>query len=173
MNIAWRAFEPKDLAHYLRRLIVAERKCIAGEYPRWMSPRLDDAPYCVCSMPTWRLKNGIGPAPMHVERTHHIDASEPDDAGMYDYYYEYDIYVFKDGAVCFAARSYVDEPEEAHFVGVEVKGRSRAMVDADLEHPLFLAALAYLRAHGKKDFRWLSGRGNGYERVPNGMRGGA
>lgn len=31
---------------------------------------------------------------MHIERVHQIDSSEPDASGMYDYYYEYDIYRF-------------------------------------------------------------------------------
>ena len=107
---------------------------------------------------------------MHVERTHHIDASEPDDAGMYEYHYEYDLYRFSNEAICFTARSYVDQPGEAHFLGVLVSGHSRMMVDADLAHPLFLSALAYLHGHGKNDVRWLSGRGNGYESIPKGTR---
>ncbi|RYF38476.1 MAG: hypothetical protein EOO27_50750 [Comamonadaceae bacterium] len=102
---------------------------------------------------------------MQVERTHHIDASEPDDAGMYDYHYEYDLYRFSDGVRCFTARSYVHQPGEAHFLGIEVRGKPRLLVDADLAQPLFLSALDHLQAHGKTDLRWLSGRGNGYEAV--------
>lgn len=112
------------------------------------------------------LSQTLGPAPMHVERTHHVDASEPDEAGMYEYHYEYDVYRFSNGAICFTARSYVDDPNEAHFLGVMVRGQSRMMVDSDLAQPLFLSALVYLDAHGKTDVRWLSGRGNGYESVP-------
>lgn len=106
--------------------------------------------------------------------TRHWDiASEPDDAGMHEYYYEYDIYRFSDGAICFTARSYVDEPHKAHFLGVLVRGHSRLMVDSDLAQPLFLSALAYLQAQGKKDVCWLSGsgRGNGYESVTPGTSG--
>ncbi|WP_407353306.1 hypothetical protein [Luteimonas sp. R10] len=103
---------------------------------------------------------------MHVERTRHVDASDPDDAGTYDYHYEYDIYRFSDDALCITARSYVDEPDEAHFLGVVAHGHARKMVDSDLAQPLFIAASAYLRAHGKKDLLWLSGRGDGYEPVP-------
>lgn len=108
---------------------------------------------------------------MHVERTRHIDASEPDEAGMHEYHYEYDAYRFIDGAVCLAARSYVDQPEEAHFLGIEVNGRSRILVDSDLTHPLFLAAQAHLHAEGKTHLNWLSGRGNGYEAVPQSQHG--
>jgi hypothetical protein len=35
----WRALNADELARYLRRLIVAERKCMNGDYPRWMRPR--------------------------------------------------------------------------------------------------------------------------------------
>lgn len=104
---------------------------------------------------------------MKVDRTHHIDASEPDQAGMYDYYYEYDIYRFTDGLDALMARSYVDESDEAHFLRIEINNCSRLMVDKDLLHPLFLAAHSHLQAEGKLHFKWLSGRGNGYESVPS------
>ena len=114
----------------------------------------------------FRRVPGIARHAMDVQRTHHVDASEPDDAGMHEYHYEYDIYRFRDGELCFTARSYVDQQGEAHFLGIEVRGKSRLMVDADLTQPLFLSALDYLHAQGKTDLRWLSGRGNGYETVP-------
>lgn len=110
---------------------------------------------------------------MHVQSTHHVDATEPDEAGIHEYHYEYDIYRFSDGVLCFTARSYVDQPGEAHFLGVEVRGKSRLMVDPDLAQPLFLSALDYLQAQGKTDLRWLSGRGNGYETVPRARVSGA
>lgn len=104
---------------------------------------------------------------MHVECTHHIDASEPDDDGMHEYYYEYDIYRFTDGSICFVARSYLDEPDEAHFLCIEVDGRGRTMTDRDLMNPVLLAAQAHLRALGKARLHWLSGKGMGYEPVPS------
>ena len=39
LGAAWRALEVEDMARYLRRVIVAERKSIAGEYPRHLKPR--------------------------------------------------------------------------------------------------------------------------------------
>jgi hypothetical protein len=108
---------------------------------------------------------GARPHAMHVERSHHVDASEPDEAGLHEYHYEYDIYSFSDGVRCITARSYADQPSEAHFLGIEVRGKSRLMVDRDISQPLFLSALEYLQAQGKTDLRWLSGRGNGYETV--------
>lgn len=105
---------------------------------------------------------------MKIERTRHVDASEQDESGGYDYYYEYDIYLFTDGSASLAARSYVDEPHEAHFLSIEEHGHSRTLVDADLKRPLFQAAQSHLRREGKTDLRWLSGRGDGYEPVPAG-----
>jgi len=100
---------------------------------------------------------------MQVERTHQIDSCDPDESGTYDYYYEYDIYRFTDGSICFIARSYADEPDEAHFLRVETNGVRRFLNRVDLKHPLLLSALSHLRKEGKTHVRWLSGKGNGYE----------
>lgn len=105
---------------------------------------------------------------MHIECSRQIDSSEPDAAGMYEYYYEYDLYRFTEGPVCFVARSYVDEPDEAHFLRLELDRHPQHITDADLSHPVFLAAQAHLLNAGKAQLRWLSGRGNGYESVPPG-----
>lgn len=105
---------------------------------------------------------------MKIERTRHVDASEHDESEGYDYYYEYDIYLFTDCSASLAARSYVDEPHEAHFLSIEEHGHSRTLVDADLKRSLFQTAQLHLRSEGKTDLRWLSGRGDGYEPVPAG-----
>ncbi|MBK7146468.1 MAG: hypothetical protein IPH76_15130 [Xanthomonadales bacterium] len=64
--------------------------------------------------------NGALGLHMRVDRTRHIDSSEPDASGMLDYYYEYDIYRFVEGAECLVARSYTDSPQEAHFLRWEL-----------------------------------------------------
>jgi len=110
---------------------------------------------------------------MHIQRVRQIDSSDPDESCMYDYYYEYDIYRFTDGPDCFVARSYTDEPDEAHFLRAEVNGSPRTLVDTDLEHPLFLLAQHHLRSEGKVHLHRLSGRGNGYEPVPVNLQHGA
>lgn len=109
-----------------------------------------------------------GDVPVQVERARHVDCSEPDASGAVDYHYEYDLYRFTQGARCLVARSYVDTPDEAHFLGIEVDGKSRLLKRADMQHPLCLFAQAQLRREGKQQLRWLSGRGNGYEPVPGG-----
>ena len=101
---------------------------------------------------------------MNVETTHHVDASEPDANGMYEYRYEYDVFSFSDGRVALVARSYNNEVE-AHFLRLEVDGAPRLLTRADLKLPLFASAAEYLRSLGKEQINWLSGRGNGYEPV--------
>ena len=103
---------------------------------------------------------------MHIDLVRRVDASEPDEDGQYDYYYEYDIYLFTEGATCFVARSYTDQPGEAHILRIETNGVPRVLTDKDLRHPLSLAAQSHLRSEGKMQLRWLSGRGDGYESVP-------
>jgi hypothetical protein len=39
LDTSWKALDAEALARYLRRVIVAERKCIRGVYPRFMRPR--------------------------------------------------------------------------------------------------------------------------------------
>jgi hypothetical protein len=40
LAVRWQSLEQSELARHVRRLIVAERKCIAGEFPRHVAPRL-------------------------------------------------------------------------------------------------------------------------------------
>lgn len=102
---------------------------------------------------------------MHIECTRHIDASEPDESGMYEYYYEYDMFHFRDGQICLVVRAYTDDQHEAHFLRIEENGVARRLVDADLNLSLFQKALAHLHTAGKSNLSWLSGRGDGYEPV--------
>lgn len=113
-----------------------------------------------------------GSVPIQVERTRHVDCSEPDASGAYDYYYEYDLYRFSDGAACLIARSYTDTPDEAHFLSLDVGGKSRLLKAADLARPMCVFAQLHLRGEGKRELHWLSGRGNGYEPVPEELTAG-
>lgn len=96
---------------------------------------------------------------MHVERVHHIECSEPDNAGMHEYYYEYDMYYFTDGPLSLSVRCYTDEPDEGSFMGIEVDGEARALEVADLKRPMLLEAMSHLRTEGKVTFTWFSGIG--------------
>ena len=104
---------------------------------------------------------------MEVTVTHHVDASEPDAQGAYEFYYEYDLYAFRDGNLKLTARSYIDSPGEAHFLNIERGGTPRLLRRGDLESALFSQAVAYLRNAGKHRLTWLSGRGSGYQPVPD------
>ena len=96
---------------------------------------------------------------MQVERTHHIDSSERDAEGFYEWYYEYDLFRFAEGDVALVARSYVDSPDEAHFLRVERAGAPLQLSAADLTSPLAIAAIGYLRDCGIKKLKWLSSSG--------------
>jgi hypothetical protein len=39
LAVGWRTLAADELARYLRRVLVAERKCIVGEFPRHLRPR--------------------------------------------------------------------------------------------------------------------------------------
>ncbi len=103
---------------------------------------------------------------MQIERTHHIDSSGPDEAGMYDYYYEYDVYCFSDGPFCLIARSYTDMPDEASFMSIAKNGKRRLLSKADLAHPLLLMAQAHLHDEGKTHLNWFNGKLSQYQPLP-------
>jgi hypothetical protein len=103
---------------------------------------------------------------MHIDRSHHVDASEPDASGMYSYYYEYDLYRFTDGNECLIARSYTDSPTEAHFLALEVSTERRGLQRSDLSKPIFRAAVGHFQSEGKVQLKWLGGSQGAYEALP-------
>ena len=102
---------------------------------------------------------------MHVQTSHHVDAGEQDADGIYEYYYEYDVTVFSEDGQSLVVRSYIDTPHEAHFLRAEVGSYRRLLTDSDMRSALAVEAIAHLRAQGKTEINWLSGRRNGYEPV--------
>ena len=96
---------------------------------------------------------------MKVTASHHIDASEPDENGFYDYHYEYDIYEFSRDGRTYFARDYVDEPDQAAFTSCLEGEESRLLEAADLTHPLLVQAAHYLNAAGKTRLDRLSKTG--------------
>ncbi|MEI5677493.1 MULTISPECIES: hypothetical protein [unclassified Mesorhizobium] len=104
---------------------------------------------------------------MNVETTHHIDASDPDENGYYDYFYEYDIFRFSDDRSTFFARSYVDTPDEVHFLKCGPGSEERLLTARDLREPLFAEACGYLRNLGKTQINWLDRKDGGYRSVPD------
>lgn len=101
---------------------------------------------------------------MIAEISHMIDRSEPDQDGSYDWYYEYDIFRFSIDRATLVARSYVDENTEAHFLRIEIDGKSRPLTLGDLQSDLATDAIRHLRNSSKTTIRWLSP--NGYAVVP-------
>lgn len=98
---------------------------------------------------------------MQVHISHHVDASEPDSDGFYDYHYEYDLLVFQEGATSLVARSYSDNLAEAHFLRAERCSKAHRLTKSEISGTLATEAIAYLRSHGKREINWLSGVGNG------------
>jgi hypothetical protein len=96
---------------------------------------------------------------MRVESSHHIDSSEPDEAGLYEWRYEYDLIKFIEAELVLVARSYADSPEEAHLLRIEERNAVRGVTTADLSGPLAVQAIAYLRNIGKKSVNWLGSKG--------------
>lgn len=92
---------------------------------------------------------------MRVEITHHIDCSERDATGSYDWYYEYQIFRYSENGTTLLVRSYLDEPEEAHFLRVEQDQQGRSFQYSDSDTPLVRAAMTHLRDWGKKHIRRL------------------
>jgi hypothetical protein len=99
---------------------------------------------------------------MLIEVTRHIDASEPDANGMYDYYYEYDRFRFSDASLALIARSYTDEPHDAHFLRAEIGSEARMLAAPDLATGLFQCAVAHLHSLGKVNLTWLSAEAKRY-----------
>ena len=105
---------------------------------------------------------------LSVRQTHCIDSLGPDGNGFYEYYYEYDIYEIESDSVLVCARSYVEEPQAAHLLGLVENGTRRLLVENDFSRPQVLAALEYLDSRGKIDLTWLDEANNydGYTPVP-------
>ena len=98
---------------------------------------------------------------MKVRRTHHIDASELDENGYYDYYYEYDVYEFEEDGLSIIVRCYSDTPEEANFLCTKRNGEIGGFRQEHVDTYLFKAAVEYLRSEGKSKFMKVGGnKGN-------------
>ena len=100
---------------------------------------------------------------LQIACNHHIDASEPDADGFYDYYYEYDIYRYTLGAQCLVVRSYSDTSTQASVLRLEEADNSRALQFKDLQRPLVQQAKAHLQNLGKQDLRWFNPRYSRYD----------
>ena len=79
--------------------------------------------------------------------------------GFAAYFYEYDMYEFVGRGLSLTARSYTDNGHEAHFLGKQGAGNSQLLKSEDFEHPLFLEAVAILKAEGKTEINFLTKHG--------------
>ena len=116
----------------------------------------------------------MGSEELQLSTSHHIDASEPDADGGYDYYYEYDLYLFSLGQWTLVVRSYSDEATQASVLSIQGnateshKGSGKASTGPrclefkDLKRPLVQQAKAHLQTLGKTLY-WFDPR---YSRQP-------
>lgn len=101
---------------------------------------------------------------MHVEKTHHVDASEPNADGLYEWRYEYDLYSFSHASISMVARTYVSELDAVYFLRIEQGTLRRGITPKEFSLPVFREAVAYLRDAGFRRVEWLGE--SGYEPVP-------
>ena len=93
---------------------------------------------------------------MMIKCKRHVDCSEPDENGLYLYYYEYDLYEFSIGKTVLRAISYTDEPEKVKARGFLQNGKPIDMLrydSPDVGAELFREAKAYLSSIGKTKFK--------------------
>jgi hypothetical protein len=96
---------------------------------------------------------------MKVRVSQHIDKSDLNENGFYDYYYDFNIYAFSEGEVTYYARSYNDEPNEAHFTNGERGGKVFYLSKADFKTDLCIEACLYLQASAWQRLRYLGKKG--------------
>jgi hypothetical protein len=101
---------------------------------------------------------------MHIEKSHHVDASEPDADGLYEWRYEYDLFHFSQAPLTLIARSYTSTPGTVHFLRLEWEDLRRGLKREDFSRPIVHDAVKYLRANGFHHIEWLTDAG--YEAVP-------
>ena len=99
-------------------------------------------------------------AKIAINISHHVDASAPNAQGMYDWYYEYDVFEFtnKQHTSALTVRSYSNTPFEASFIDLNSRQPECIVLDDTLK-PLFLFAIQYLKKSGKTKINYLSAHG--------------
>lgn len=100
---------------------------------------------------------------MKIEKEHFIDCSEKDENGLYEYYYEYDIYTISFTDITYFARSYVDEPKQISFLSFTAsKDNKRVLFDTIPYKDInFQECLKYFRKElGFEDFKILLSNAN-------------
>ena len=105
---------------------------------------------------------------LHVEKNYYEDIGPRDPNGRPMFAYRYYLFRFtcNDGETL-VARSYLDNPSEAHFLRLETVAPHRPIDAADFRRPLFIDAVEYLRKQGKDNITWLSFDAQGYVPVPH------
>jgi hypothetical protein len=96
---------------------------------------------------------------MKVSVSQHIDKSDVNENGSYDYYYAFTLYAFSYGEVIYHARSYSDQVDEAHFINGERDGKVFFLSNTELKIDLFIEACRYLNASACRQLTYLGNDG--------------
>jgi hypothetical protein len=104
---------------------------------------------------------------LHVEQAYYEDIGPqgPSGSPMFAYRYYLLRFSYGDGETL-VARSYLDNPSEAHFLRLETTDPRRAIDVTDFRRPLFIEAIEYLRRQGKQEITWLSRDAQAYVPIP-------
>ncbi|MBK8066320.1 MAG: hypothetical protein IPK27_01445 [Rhodanobacteraceae bacterium] len=93
---------------------------------------------------------------MRVRRQGVVDQGPPDQQGVPRYRYDFELFHFSDRGRTLVARSYADTPGRACFLHLAEGAAQRRLTPADLEDPLLLSAVAWLRSSGRCELAWLA-----------------
>lgn len=80
--------------------------------------------------------------------------------------YHYDLFKFEADGSVLIARSYLDNPREAHFLRKEIGGELLPIAGSDVWLDSFREAASHLRQLGKTELTYLSPDHGGYVPLP-------
>ncbi|MBY6192152.1 hypothetical protein KUV22_17165 [Microbulbifer agarilyticus] len=117
-----------------------------------------------CEEPENEIFDGVS-----ITVTRCIDSSGPDSNGAYEFYYDYETFVFELGDESISGKKYADTPEEASLIRIKERGKERLFENADFKKELVKVSISYLKANGAKSVKYLdrANTHNGYSEVPS------
>lgn len=116
-----------------------------------------------CDAPKHENYNGVA-----ITIKHCVDSSGPDSDGFYEFYYDYETFVFELEKESVSGKRYSDTQEEASFTRITDLDGERYIESRDFEKELLRSAISYLKARGAETITYLdpSNTFNGYSKIP-------
>ncbi|MDJ0758290.1 MAG: hypothetical protein QNJ19_02785 [Woeseiaceae bacterium] len=105
---------------------------------------------------------------IEVTRSKGVDKMGPDEDGLYEFYYDFELFEFRSGSRVVHGRAYADQENEASLIAIYEDGERRLMSVSDLQADLGRAAIRYFKNIGKTDIKWLDpdNKVTGYSPIP-------